>query len=115
MSINVKEKMEIDDLFSKEDALMQKSPIAYRIWKFILNNIEGCNSLMCSYLVFQEALNISKPTVTRAMKLLKEENFLEIYKSGSSNIYMLKNDYKWNEKGYAQIITKVILTKSEQE
>lgn len=107
------------DYYKAEDWLMAKSPIAYRIFKFLINNMDGYNSVVCSYSVFQEYFDISKPTVTRAIKLLKEKEYIQIFKSGTSNVYAVNKNIVWNSWGknfkYAKFGANIILSQSEQE
>ncbi|MFH5911676.1 replication/maintenance protein RepL [Clostridium perfringens] len=107
------------DYYKAEDKLMAQSPIAYRIFKFLINNMDGYNSVVCSYKVIQEYFNISQVTVARAIKLLKEKKYIEIYKSGTSNIYAINKNIVWNSWGnnfkYAKFGANILLSESEQE
>lgn len=105
--------------YKAEDWLMAKSPIAYRIFKFLINNMDGYNSVVCSYKVIQEYFDISQVTVARAIKLLKEKQYIQVYKSGTSNIYAINKEIAWNSWGknyrYAKFGANIILTETEQE
>ena len=72
---------------------------------------------MCSYTVLQEALDLSKPTITRAIRTLKELGFIAIYKSGTSNVYTVNDNVFWkswgNKKRYSKFPANVILAESE--
>lgn len=107
------------DYYKAEDWLMAKSPIAYRIFKFLINNMDGYNSVVCSYAVLQEYFGVSKPTITRAIKLLKDKKYVEVYKSGTSNVYAINKNIVWNSWGtnykYAKFGANIILSESEQE
>ena len=107
------------DYYKAEDWLMAKSPIAYRIFKFLINNMDGYNSVICSYAVIQEYFGVSKPTITRAIKLLKEKKYIDVYKSGTSNVYCINKNIVWNSWGnnfkYAKFGANIILSNSEQE
>ena len=107
------------DYYKAEDKLMVQSPIAYRIFKFLINNMDGYNSVVCSYKVIQEYFGISQVTVARAIKLLKEKKYIEIYKSGTSNIYAINKNIVWNSWGnnfkYAKFGANILLSESEQE
>lgn len=107
------------DYYKAEDWLMGKSPIAYRIFKFLINHMDSYNAVMCSYQVFQENFDISKPTVTRAIKLLKDKKYIQVYKSGSSNVYAVNKEIAWNSWGtnfkYAKFGANIIISESEQE
>src|SRR5699024_12582431 len=52
------------DAYKAEDWLMSKSPIAYRIFKFLINNMDSYNAVMCSQTVIQEQYDVSRPTVS---------------------------------------------------
>lgn len=107
------------DYYKQEDWLMGKSPIAYRIFKFLINNMDNYNSLVCSQTVLQEVFNISRTTVARAIKLLKEKKYIKIYKSGTSNVYCINKNIVWSSWGsnykYAKFGANIILSQSEQE
>src|SRR5699024_10943404 len=59
------------DAWKAEDWLVSESPIAYRIFKFLMQNMDAYNALMCSQKVLQEQFDISRATVARSVKLLK--------------------------------------------
>lgn len=107
------------DAYKAEDWLMSKSPIAYRILKFLINNMDSYNAVMCSYHVIEENFGVSKPTVTRAIKLLKEKKYIDVYKSGTSNVYAVNKEIAWNSWGnnykHAKFGANIIISESEQE
>ena len=107
------------DAYKAEDWLMAKSPIAYRIFKFLMNNMDGYNAVVCSHQVLQEYFDVSKPTITRAVKLLKERNYVDVHKSGTSNVYTVNKQIAWNSWGnhfkYAKFGANIIIAESEQE
>lgn len=107
------------DYYKAEDWLMAKSPIAYRIFKFLINNMDNYNAVVCSYKVLQEYFDVSQVTVARAIKLLKEKQYIEVYKSGTSNVYAVNKNIAWNSWGknfkYAKFEANIILSESEQE
>jgi Fe2+ or Zn2+ uptake regulation protein len=107
------------DYYKAEDWLMAKSPIAYRIFKFLINNMDGYNAVVCSQTVLQEQFEVSRVTVSRAIKLLKEKKYIDIFKSGTSNVYAVNKQIAWNSWGsnyrYAKFEANIILSESEQE
>jgi len=107
------------DAYKAEDWLMAKSPIAYRIFKFLINNMDGYNAVVCSQVVLQETFGVSRPTIARAIKILKEKKYIDVYKSGTSNIYAINKNIVWNSWGtnydYAKFGANIILSESEQE
>ena len=61
--------------------------------------MDNYNAVICSYQVFQEALGMSGRTVSRAIKYLKDNGFIYIYKSGSSNVYIANKNLVWRSWG----------------
>lgn len=92
---------------------------AVRILLFIIEHMDKFNALLCSYKVFEEQLNISKPTITRAIKYLKEKGFISVYRSGTSNVYVLNDDLAWTNTGdkhkYCKFPANIILSATEQD
>jgi len=107
------------DYYKAEDWLMAKSPIAYRIFKFLINEMDDYNAVVCSYKVLQENFGVSQDTIRRAIKILKEKNYVYVYKSGTSNVYAVNKNIVWNSWGtnykYAKFGANIILSESEQE
>lgn len=107
------------DYYKAEDWLMAKSPIAYRIFKFLINSMDDYNAVICSQSVLQETFGVSRVTISRAIKILKDKKYIEIYKSGTSNVYAVNKNIVWNSWGnnykYAKFGANIILSESEQE
>jgi len=107
------------DYYKVEDWLMAKSPIAYRIFKFLVNNMDGYNAVICSQTVLQETFDVSRVTVSRAIKILKDKKYIDVYKTGTSNVYAVNKNIVWNSWGtnyqYAKFGANIILSESEQE
>lgn len=99
--------------------LVKTNPNAYRILLFLLDHMDKYNAVMCSYQVLQEALELSRATASRAVKVLKEHGFIAILKSGTSNVYVVNNDLAWNSWGnnveYCEFPANIIISASEQE
>ena len=96
----------------------QVNPTALAVLLFIIEHMDRMNALVCSYTVLQEQLNLSKATITRSIKYLKETGFIYIYKSGTSNVYVVNDDLVWTNHGdkakYCKFPATVILSASEQ-
>ena len=73
--------------YKEEDWLMKESPAAYRLLRFIAQNMDNYNALICSYQVFQETLGYSRPTIAKAIKLLRDHQYI-IYCKKWSNKYL---------------------------
>lgn len=99
--------------------LVSANPNAYRILLFLLDHMDKYNAVICSYTVIQEALDLSRSTASRAVRLLKEHGFIHIMRSGTSNVYIVNNDLAWNSWGnnmqYCEFPANVIISASEQD
>ena len=58
---------------------LDENPKALKILFFIFDHMDKYNAVICSYKVF-EALGMSGRTISRAIKYLKDNGFLYIYK-----------------------------------
>lgn len=104
--------------YELEDKLMQKNPLAYRVWRFLANNMDNYNAVIVSQEVLTEIFDVSKTTIWRALKVLNEGNYIKTYRTGGSNIYTLNHDMVWNSWGsnkkYSKFNANVIISDSEQ-
>lgn len=94
-------------------------PKAHQILLFLLDQMNDYNAVICSHVVLQEALGMSKSTVIRNIKALKEHGFITIYKSGTANVYAVNKLLAWGSWGtnykYAKFDAKIIISETEQE
>lgn len=102
-----------------DDWLIANSPVAYRIFKFLVENMDKYNAVICSYKVMQEKFGLGQATVARAIKLLKDHKYIQVVRTGGSNVYMINKYLYWNSWGtnyaYTEFNAKVIISASEQE
>lgn len=81
--------------------------------------MDDYNAVMCSNKVISEALGIGRTTVSTSIKVLKDNGFITIYKSGTSNVYAVNKELAWSSWGtnykYAKFGAKIIISQSEQE
>lgn len=86
----------------KIDELIKISPPAAQIFMFLAKTVDRTNALVASGKAIASECNLSEATVSRALKVLtaKDENgngkYLEIIKTGQSNIFVLNPDIVWN-------------------
>lgn len=99
--------------------LMMSCPSAFAIFDFFVEKADRFNAIMCSPKVLEEALGLSQATIYRAINVLREEKFIDVKKSGGSNVYLLNKELVWKSWGtnfkYAEFGAKIILSESEQE
>ena len=97
----------------------QVNPTALSVLLFFIEHMNKMNAIVCSYRVLQEQLELSESTIKRSIRYLKENGFIAIYKSGTSNVYVVNDDLVWtcegNKAKYCQFPANVILSASEQD
>ena len=98
---------------------LKECPRALDSLLFLFDNMDKYNALVCSFSVFQEALGVSRQTCSKAVKYLKDHGFIQVYKTGGTNVYVANKDLVWNSWGkntkYCKFDANVILSASEQE
>lgn len=98
---------------------LRENPKALELLFFIFDHMDKYNAVICSYQVFQEALGMSKATIQRSIKYLKDNGFVYIYKTGTSNVYVANKDLVWNSWGnnidYCEFPANIVLSRSEQQ
>lgn len=107
------------DTYKLEDQLMKENPLAYRIWRFLANNMDRYNAVIISQETLTELFEVSRTTIWRAIKVLDEGEYIKIYKSGTSNVYALNDNMVWNSWGsnkkYSKFSANVIISEEEQD
>jgi DNA-binding transcriptional ArsR family regulator len=99
--------------------LALKHPKAHAILLFLVDQMDNYNAVICSMQVLQEVLGIGRTTASNAIKVLKENGFIAVLKSGTSNVYAINDNVYWkswgNNRQYSKFPANVILSLSEQE
>ena len=79
---------------------------AYKLLLLLCKHMDGTNALCVSNNALQELLDCCKNTVIRAVKYLKDNGWICVLKSGTSNVYIVNPDVAWtsygNQKQYCQ-------------
>lgn len=90
---------------------------AYKLLMLIIKHMDGTNALCVSYKALVEILGISESTVKRAVKYLKENGWVCVLKSGTSNVYVVNDQVAWTsygtQKAYCKFQANVLLASSE--
>jgi DNA-binding transcriptional ArsR family regulator len=99
--------------------LTNKSGKASNILNFIMEHMDYQNALMCSYQVFIDYFGFSQSTIMRSIKLLKENGFIDVLKSGTSNVYVVNQEIAWsswdNQKQYCKFSGNVLISATENK
>lgn len=100
-------------------AQLSNEPQALRLFLWMVDKMNRVNSLMCSVKVMAEALDVSEPTIYRAVKHLKDGQYIKTIKSGASNIYHINAQIVWqsmqSRHQHAEFNTRVIVSENEQD
>lgn len=99
--------------------LALKHPKAHAILLFLVDQMDTYNAVICSMQVLQEVLEIGRTTASNAIKVLKDNGFIAVLKSGTSNVYAINDSVYWkswgNKKQYSKFPANVVLALSEQD
>ncbi|MEG3132939.1 replication/maintenance protein RepL [Rouxiella sp. T17] len=100
--------------------LARKSPIAHEVLYYLVEHMgRTTNAVICSYTTLCEVTGVSRPTIGRAIKLLKDENWIDAVKVGNANAYCVNERVFWqsgrNQRQYAIFSATVIASASEQD
>lgn len=99
--------------------LAVKHPKAHAILYFLVDQMDQYNAVMCSTKILEEVLGISRQTISKNIAILKENGFIAVLKSGTSNVYTINDKVYWKSWGtnkkYSKFPANVILGLSEQE
>lgn len=99
-------------------ALAKKNPAAMALLLFLVDQMDNYNAVVCSMRVLSEALGYSRKTISSGVRFLKENGFVAVYKSGTSNVYTINDKVWWKSWGsnqkYSKFPANVVLAKSEQ-
>lgn len=77
-------------------SLMKDNPLAAQIFSFLMEHMDYRNAVVCSSTVLREYFEVSRMSVYRALKCLKESHFLIIGKSGSTNVFIVNPEIVWS-------------------
>ena len=105
--------------------LIAISPPAAQIFMFLAEQSDRTNAVVASGKALAQLLKLSEATVSRALKVLSksnenEEPYLEILKSGGTNIFVLNPNIVWSAwktgKEYCMFgNAKVLVSTNEQD
>ena len=108
-----------DEFYKAESWLIRKSPVAYQVLRFLAKEMDNYNAIICSFKVMEETLGYSRQTLSAAVAFLKKHKFIDVKKSGVTNVYLINKELYWKSWGtnhrYAEFGAKIILSASEQD
>lgn len=103
----------IDDL----TALARTNGGAYDFLMFLIKNMDYNNALCVSMQALTEIMGLSRVSLSKRVKYLKDNGWIEVLKSGTSNVYIVNPDVTWssyaNQKKYCKFSANILLSSSE--
>jgi hypothetical protein len=98
--------------------LITENALAAKLFMFLVETMDNYNAIIVSQRALEEVLGVSGRTIRRATEYLVENKYIQILKSGTSNVYCVNADIVWTQRAdkkmFAKFETKVYLTVSEQ-
>ncbi|MCW4447485.1 helix-turn-helix domain-containing protein [Vibrio splendidus] len=99
--------------------LIKKQPLSAEIMFYFMEVMgKNTNAVVCSYKTLQEITGYSRPSVGRAIKNLKDMNWIDSVKIGSATAYAVNERIVWqsgkNQRRYAMFSATVIASETEQ-
>jgi hypothetical protein len=95
-----------------------KSPLALDLLMILTQAMDKQNAVMMSYETMEGISKKSRRQLSRAVNVLKSDNWLQIIKIGTANAYVLNKAVFWTDKGdrrhLGSFTAKVITTLEEQ-
>lgn len=100
--------------------LTRKSPLAAEILLFLVEHMgKQNNAVVASYATIQELTGRSRATVARAIKLLKEQNWIDVVQIGTATAYAVNERVAWrthaSQRQYAMFSATVVASSTEQK
>ena len=99
--------------------LARKSPISSEILFYLVEHMgRTTNAVVISQKALSEVIGVTRPTISKALKVLREENWIDVVKIGNVNAYCVNERAFWqakrNQRRYAIFSATVIAAESEQ-
>ena len=98
--------------------LAQESPGAFTVLMVLVRQMDVVNSVMISNEFLAKITKLSASTIKRSIKLLREMEWIDVVKIGTSNLYRVNSNLWWQEGEHgkwAAVQAKVVLSFDEQD
>lgn len=101
-------------------SLIRKNGLAAEILFYLVERMgRTTNAVVCSYATLTEVTGYSRRSVATAIKVLKDDNWIQVIKIGNASAYCLNERVVWqagrNQRKYAIFSATVVASESEQE
>jgi CTP:phosphocholine cytidylyltransferase-like protein len=96
-----------------------KSSLALDVLMVFAQSMDKQNAVMMSFKAMEQILGKSRPTLDRAIRVLKKDNWIQVVKVGTANAYVLNSSVFWTDRGdkksLANFSARVVTTLGEQD
>lgn len=97
--------------------LINESPFASEVLFFIMEHMDHGNALAVSHQVLMDYFGKSRSTVSRAIKVLKDNGYIGVLKMGTANVYVVNFEVAWtswdNRKEYCKFNGNMLVSRKE--
>lgn len=100
------------------DELAFRSPAARKLLTSLVKAMNRQNAVMVSQASLVKLTGLSAPTIKRAVALLREQQWIEVLKVGTSNVYRVNSSVFWQARAdgrWASFSAEVVLNFDEQD
>lgn len=98
--------------------LVEKNPTAYRVFLFLLRQMDSQNALVCPQHLIADHLKRTRQTVSKAIKYLADNGWICILKAGSQKVYVVNPNIAWtsyaDDKKYCRFTASVVISSADQ-
>ena len=98
--------------------LILKSQLGAAILDLFIEKMNTSNAIVCSYKVLEELTGYSRASIGRALKVLKDDKWVQSIKIGSAHAYVVNSAAFWstyaNGKQYSLFHATIIASAEEQ-
>ena len=100
--------------------LIRKNGLAAEILFYLVERMgRTTNAVVCSYATLTEVTGYSRRSVATAIKILKDDRWIQVVKIGNASAYCINEKVIWqagtNQRKYAIFSATVVASGSEQE
>ncbi|MDP1541513.1 MAG: replication/maintenance protein RepL [Moraxellaceae bacterium] len=99
--------------------LTSKNPLASEMLIWMAEKMGRDNALVCSYDTLMSITGKSRPTVARALKVLKDDSWVQAIRLGSATAWVINSAVFWTSsahgKQFSQFHATVIASRDEQD
>jgi hypothetical protein len=99
-------------------SLANHAPAAFTVLMTLVKQMNKANSVMISNESLERICGVSTSTIKRAIKILREQQWIDVLKVGTSNVYRVNSNVFWQDRAdgkWASFQAQVVLNFDEQD